>query len=56
MGLRRARSPTLQALLTGDTASIGELADAANLEVKDVAGVLTALVQGQVLAVVRTGR
>ncbi|KOV12358.1 cupin [Streptomyces sp. XY431] len=49
-------APVLQALLTGDTVSIGALADIADLEVKDVAGVLTVLVQGQALAVVGVGR
>ncbi|WP_034089112.1 cupin domain-containing protein [Streptacidiphilus albus] len=49
-------APILQTLLTGSTVSIGELADAAHLEAKDVASVLTVLVQGQALAVVRAGR
>ncbi len=49
-------APVLQALLTGDTVSIGALADNADLEVKDVAGVLTVLVEGQALAVVGVGR
>ncbi|MGW3043792.1 cupin domain-containing protein [Kitasatospora sp. NPDC001159] len=48
--------PVLQALLTGDPVSLGELAEAAGLEVKDVATVLTILVQGQALAVVGVGR
>ncbi|MFI9365601.1 cupin domain-containing protein [Kitasatospora sp. NPDC053057] len=49
-------APALRILLTGDTASIGELADAAGLEVEDAAGILTALVQGQALAVVKASR
>ncbi len=49
-------APVLRALLTGDTVSIGDLADAANLEVKDVANLLTVLVQGQALAVAGVDR
>ncbi|MER7668156.1 cupin domain-containing protein [Kitasatospora sp. NPDC096128] len=49
-------APALRILMTGDIASIGELADAAGLEVKDAAGVLTALVQGQALAIVKANR
>ncbi|MFJ1931600.1 cupin domain-containing protein [Kitasatospora sp. NPDC086801] len=48
--------PALQILLTGDTASIGDLADAAGLEAKEVADVLTALIRGQALAVVEASR
>ncbi|MFI2431911.1 cupin domain-containing protein [Streptomyces sp. NPDC018693] len=46
-------APVLRALLTGEPATIGELADAAGLEVKDVADLLSVLIRGQALAVVR---
>ena len=46
-------APVLRALLTGEPATIGELADTAGLETKDVAGVLSVLVKGQVAAVVK---
>ncbi|GAA2972044.1 hypothetical protein GCM10010519_03970 [Streptomyces lactacystinicus] len=49
-------TPALQILLTGESATIGELADAAGLKVEDVADLLTALVRGQTLAVVEASR
>ncbi|MFI9273930.1 cupin domain-containing protein [Kitasatospora sp. NPDC052896] len=49
-------APVLRALVTGEPVTIGDLADAAGLEVKDVAGVLSILVRGQAVAVVRAAR
>ncbi|MGW2540049.1 JmjC domain-containing protein [Kitasatospora sp. NPDC001574] len=46
--------PALRILLTGEPVSIGDLADAAGLAVKDVAGVLSHLIRGQAAAVVGT--
>ncbi|MDH6117000.1 hypothetical protein ABH930_000419 [Kitasatospora sp. GAS204A] len=49
-------APMLLALLSGEPATLGELADAAGLEVKDVAGVLSVLIKGQGAAVVKAAR
>ncbi|MFJ1706860.1 JmjC domain-containing protein [Kitasatospora sp. NPDC088346] len=46
-------TPALRALLAGEPVTIGDLADAAGLEVKDVAGVLTVLIKGQGACVVK---
>ncbi|MFI9787389.1 cupin domain-containing protein [Kitasatospora sp. NPDC051984] len=45
--------PVLETLLAGGCASIGQLADDSGLEVRDVADLLTELVRGQALAVVK---
>ncbi|MEY9948394.1 cupin domain-containing protein [Kitasatospora sp. GAS1066B] len=45
--------PVLRALLTGEAATLAELADTAGLEIKDVAGLLSVLIKGQAAAVVR---
>ncbi|KQV20852.1 MULTISPECIES: cupin domain-containing protein [unclassified Kitasatospora] len=46
-------TPLLRTLLKGEPVTIGALADAARLETKDVAGLLTDLIKGQAVAVVK---
>ncbi|MFE0578636.1 cupin domain-containing protein [Streptomyces sp. NPDC058874] len=48
-------APVLGTLLTGQPTTLGALADSAGLEVKDVAELAWALIEGQALAVVGTG-
>ncbi|MGF1430437.1 cupin domain-containing protein [Kitasatospora sp. LaBMicrA B282] len=47
-------TPMLRALLTGQPATLGSLAATADLEVKDVASLVSVLVEGQAASVVRT--
>lgn len=46
--------PALSALLTGAPVTLGDMADRAGLEVKDVAELVSALIEGHVVAVVGT--
>ncbi|WP_406014953.1 cupin domain-containing protein [Streptomyces sp. NBC_00984] len=46
--------PALSALLTGAPVTLGDMADCAGLEVKDVAELVSALIEGHVVAVVGT--
>ncbi|QKW20575.1 cupin-like domain-containing protein [Kitasatospora sp. NA04385] len=48
--------PVLQALLTGRSTTLGELADTTGLHLKDLAELLTVLIRSQMLAVVGTGQ
>ncbi|MGW2086868.1 JmjC domain-containing protein [Streptomyces sp. NPDC001880] len=48
-------APALRELLLGRPATLGDLADSAGLEVKDVAALVSALIEGQAVAVVGTG-
>ncbi|WP_129308945.1 cupin domain-containing protein [Streptomyces sp. L2] len=52
--LSESAAPLLGALLTNQPATLGELADSAGLELKDVAELVTALIEGQAVAVVGT--
>jgi hypothetical protein len=47
-------APALGTLLTGQPTTLGDLADSAGLEVKDVAELVSALIEGQAVAVVGT--
>ncbi|MFD9601706.1 cupin domain-containing protein [Streptomyces sp. NBC_01224] len=47
-------APALVTLLTGQPNTLGDLADSAGLEVKDVAELVSALIEGQAVAVVGT--
>ncbi len=47
-------APLLRVLLTGEPTTLGALAEIADLEVKDVATLVSVLIEGQAAAVVRT--
>lgn len=47
-------APALGTLLTNQPTTLGELADSAGLEVKDVAELVSALIEGHAVAVVGT--
>lgn len=49
-----AAAPALRLLLLGQSATLGDLADCAGLEVKDVAALVSVLIEGQAVAVVGT--
>lgn len=47
-------APVLGTLLTGQPTTLGEMADSAGLEIKDVAELVSALIEGHAVAVVET--
>lgn len=54
MGLRRSGRPLLRVLLRGQPVTLASLAATADLEVKDVASLVSVLIEGQAAAVVGT--